>query len=70
MKTFHVILGYDVPCYHTVVIQARNAAEAELRAEQLLNTLDSSLFEPEWDMARDHRVVDIIAAEDVKPVRV
>jgi hypothetical protein len=66
MRKYHVLMAYDVPYYHTIVVEARNAANAEKIAQAKLAHIDSSLFEPAWDGSSDYRVVDIIDAAEAR----
>jgi hypothetical protein len=66
MRKYHVLLAYDVPCYHTLVVEARNAANAEKIARAQLLQLDDSVFEPAWDGSSDYRVVDVIDETQVR----
>ena len=66
MKTYNVILAYDVPCYRTIQVAASDAESAERIAQAKLQHMDSSEFEPAWDLADDYRVADVIEATGVK----
>lgn len=66
MATFQVILAYDIPCYKTIEVEAADAEEAEAKADDILQDVDSDTFEPDWQQSDNYRIADVIAAEDVK----
>jgi hypothetical protein len=66
MRKFSVLLAYDVPCYHTVVIDAENEDDADRKAEKILSDFDDlNVFEPEWSEMDDFRVVNVVERDYV-----
>lgn len=55
MKTYSVLLAYDVPYYATVIVEADSPEEANAKA--LAAAVDES-FDPSWDASSDYRVAD------------
>ena len=55
---YKAVLAYDVPCYHTVEIEAGSPEEADKIAEKQMDNIDLGLFEPDWGWTYEPRVVE------------
>ena len=69
MKKFEIVFAYDVPCYHTVTIEAADEDAANDMVRAMLaddNAFADASFTPEWGSAGDIRVVDMLTTDDVK----
>lgn len=55
MKTYEIVLAYDVPCYAAIKVEAETPEEAARLALRKAEEEDVS-FQPEWDAAGDIRI--------------
>lgn len=56
MKKFEVTLAFDVACYATIAVEAKDRKQA---IKQAMAQAGNETFDIEWDSADDYRVVDV-----------